>query len=234
MIANALRVDIDQYAATLRTQNALFVKTLQGTLAKSEIVSYLANIREIIIQAQDAMIFASKQARARNDVALAEWFAHKQVEEKGHDTWAVRDISQVRSDDSGTQLAFSSQVVPAIRELVANNLAVIDEDPALYLTYTLFTEYLTVIAGPEWLSILEERCHVPRAAMTVVGNHIELDKDHVEEALESIDRLVTDPKKLARMREVLKQHMTFFDEFCLQITSEAHVEPQRATNRPAA
>jgi hypothetical protein len=56
--------------------------------------------------------------------------------------------------------------------------------------------------------------------MTVVANHAELDREHVQEALDEIDELVGDPRKLPRMRAVLLESMTRFDRFCAEITEE--------------
>jgi hypothetical protein len=56
--------------------------------------------------------------------------------------------------------------------------------------------------------------------MTVIGNHIELDREHVEEALDQIDALVANPRKLPRMRQVLAQTLTYFDRFCADVTEE--------------
>ena len=110
---------------------------------------------------------------------------------------------------------------PSTRALLAFLESTIDEDPALYLAYILFAEYLVVLLGPEWLTLLEERCGIPRSSMTVIGNHVELDKEHVEEALAHIDDLVSDPRKLSRMREVLLQTIEHFERFCDEVTGPA-------------
>jgi pyrroloquinoline quinone (PQQ) biosynthesis protein C len=84
----------------------------------------------------------------------------------------------------------------------------------------LFAEYLTVLLGPPWLALLEERCGIPQSSMTVIANHAEEDRHHVEEALDEIDALVADPRKLRRMREVLLDSCGHFDRFCEEVTAE--------------
>ena len=117
------------------------------------------------------------------------------------------------------------------RHLVSRFM-MIDDDPALYLAYILFAEQLVVILGPEWLELLEARCGIPRSSMTVIGNHAELDKEHVESALEEIDDLVGDPRKLPRMRDALRRSIGFFDRFCVEVTGEEHDADR--TDREAA
>jgi len=70
--------------------------------------------------------------------------------------------------------------------------------------------------------------------MTVVGNHIELDRDHVEAALDEIDALVADPTKLPRMREVLLDSFAHFDRFCAEVTSLRDASYGSGLSRDAA
>jgi hypothetical protein len=161
---------------------------------------------------------ARDRAAASGDSALAGHYAHKLSEETGHDAWAEHDIQRVSAQ---AMAAVDRETVPAMRDLVAFIPKIIDEDPALYLSYILFVEHLVVVLGPEWLLLLEQHCGIPRSSMTVIGNHAELDREHVEEALDSIDDLVGDPTKLLRMREVLWESMAHFDRFCAEITQES-------------
>jgi pyrroloquinoline quinone (PQQ) biosynthesis protein C len=56
--------------------------------------------------------------------------------------------------------------------------------------------------------------------MTSIANHAELDVDHVEEALASIDDLVEEPAKIRPMMEVLRRSIASFDAFCLEVTRQ--------------
>jgi hypothetical protein len=142
-------------------------------------------------------------------------YEEKRVEELGHEKWADGDIANLTD---GVLSPARADVVPAVHELVRFLTETIDEDPPLYLSYILFVEYLTVLLGPEWLLLLEQRCGIPRSSMTVIGNHVEADQGHVEEALDRIDALVGEPDKLPRMREILIQSMRHFDRLCAQVT----------------
>jgi pyrroloquinoline quinone (PQQ) biosynthesis protein C len=217
MIANALRVEIERYAAHMPRTNPLFYKAQDGTLTPACMTRYLANVHFLISHTPIYLVRARDRARQLGDGPLAEHYEQKRGEEQGHDAWADRDIERM---SAASTTPAKRDVSQSIRELVAFLATTIDEDPALYLSYILFAEYLIVLLGPEWLRMLEERCGIPRSSMTVIGNHIELDREHVEEALDQIDALVANPRKLPRMRQVLAQTLTYFDRFCADVTEE--------------
>lgn len=184
-------------------------------MTSRQISRYLANVHYLITHTPIHLARARDRARAVGDDALARHFAHKMGEEIGHDKWAERDLSRVAPL---LTTPVKREVLPSMQSLVDYVAGVIDEDPTLYLAYILFTEQLMVMGGSEWLQLLEERCGIPRTSMTVVGNHVELDREHVEEALESIDDLVGDPRKLARMRRVIEETTMHFEHFCADVT----------------
>jgi hypothetical protein len=217
MIANALRVEIERYAAQMKGSNPLFLKAEDGTFTNACMVNYLTNIRHLVCHGQRYIVRAGQRAVAVGDERLAEHYEHKRREELGHEKWADRDIERV---SMVSMIPANPDVLPSAHDLVMFLGKTIDEDPALYLSYMLFAEYLIVLLGPEWLQMLEERCGIPRSSMTVIGNHIELDREHVEEALDQIDDLVGDPRKLPRMREVLLEVLAHFDRFCAEVTEE--------------
>ena len=214
MIANALRAEIDRYAARARSENPLFCRAKAGTLGPETITRYLANIHRMVGRSRHDFARARDRAKERGLVKLSEHYEHKRVEENGHDSWSANDLDKmarrVRTDGL-------HDVLPTIAALMHFIDEIIDEDPTNYLAYVLFAEYFLVVLGPEWLDLLEARCNIPRSTMTVIGNHIELDKGHVEEALDSIDDLVADARKLRRMREVLFETFRHFDQFSAEV-----------------
>lgn len=232
MIATALRAEIERYAVRMRAENPLFARAERGALGAEHLACYLANIHVLLRESELHLSAAVKRSREIGDAALVQHFIHKGGEEKGHDKWAARDIERVAASLSRRP---SREVVPALTALLAFIEATIQEDPALFLSYILFSEYLLVLMGPEWLGNLESRCGIPRTSMTAVGNHAELDREHSEEAFESIDELVADPRKLAGMRSVLLQAMKLFDHFCAEVVQRGDEARYAATVRtPAA
>jgi len=224
MIGRALGSDIERYAAEVRAKNPLFARAANGTLSVRTVGAYLANIHHLIQYTPEYLGRARDRARAAGDEALALHYDHKGREEVGHDKWAERDLERVGHIAAAP---IPRGTVPAIRSLVHYLAELIDEDPVLYLSYCLFAEYLIVILGPEWLDMLEKNCGIPTSAMTVVANHVELDKDHVEEALEAIDDLVGDPTKLPKMRDALHASFAYFEQFCRELEAK-EFEDERA------
>lgn len=223
MLADALRLQIEQYAETMKTENPLYVRAAEGTLTPEHLARYLANIEATVKQSVVHFARARDVSAARGDAVLAAHFDQRIGEEVGHDAWAARDLRRVAPKSERRPA-----VLPSLRALWEFLESTIDDDPAIYLAYILFGEYLIVLLGPTWLGLLEERCGIPRTSMTVVGNHAELDKDHVQTALEEIDDLVGDPSKLPRMRKVLTETFAHFDRFCAEVTSNEAIRDRIA------
>jgi hypothetical protein len=215
MIGNALRVEIERNADRFRATNPLLARAREGTLGAAAISRYLTNIRELLKATPPSLMRARDRARSANDEALADFYAQKLGEEIGHDEWATNDLERVSSQ---TLIVSDETVMPSIGAIIEFQCATIDEDPALYLAYTLFAEYVTVLLGPSFLEYLATRCGIPQTSMSVVAKHAITDQEHVEETLDSIDELVGDPRKLARMREILERSIQLFERFCAEVT----------------
>lgn len=210
MLADALRLQIEDYARGLRTRNPFYLRAAAGTLGREHMSRYLANVQGLIQETIVNLARARDVAASRGEEALSSHFATKVEEETGHDAWAERDVSRM----TGRAAVTRPNVLPSMRRYIAFQKAVIEEDPSLYLAYCLFAEYLVVLLGPEWLRLLDERCGIPATSLSVVANHAELDRDHVQEALDDFDELVGDPSKLPRLRQVLSEAFAHFDAFC--------------------
>lgn len=228
MIGNALRVEIERFAVDRIRKSGLFRMAEDGRVGRACIRAYLENIHYLISHTPQCLQLAVDRSREKGLPEVARFFERKLAEETGHDVWAERDIASV-SDSGAVRVP---QVTDAMRDLVSFILATIEREPVLYLSYVLFAEYFTVVIGPEWVRLLDERCGIPRGSMTVIANHIELDVDHVEHALDEIDDLVGDPALLPAMREVLRESMARFEQFCVELADayEGHDEQRRAVD----
>lgn len=213
MIGDALRTEIEAYAAR-RHRIPVFRAAKEGLLTRAMATRYIANVRYMVAMTPPYLRRARDRARAIGDEKLAAYYGKKVGEEEGHEVWAERDLEEL-TGTVARQPNFG--ITRSIRELSEYLENKIDEEPALYLAYIAFAEYITVILGPAWLELLEERCGIPRSSMTVIDNHIELDREHAEEAFACIDDFVSDPRKLAPMRQVLGQAVSYFDAFCAEI-----------------
>lgn len=219
MIAAALRVEIERYAASARTSNAMYVAAESGAMTFQHIDQYLRSVGLLTAHSVEHLTAAASKARDRGDCALADHFEKKALEECGHEVWAESDV---RSISRLSRLRSDTQVAESIHKMVAFVEETIDEDPTLYLAYILFAEYLVVLLGDDWLALLDARCGIPRTSMTFVANHADLDRDHTEEALDMIDALVGDPTKLSAMRDTVRATIRIFDSFCEEITSKGY------------
>lgn len=225
MIGNALRIDIEKYAADLSRRNVLFATTQAGTLSRDMLRRYLASIHFMLTLTPIHLAKAARRARELGAEPLARHFEQKLIEEVGHDAWAEQDLRSLEVERS----ARTADVTNAVRELAAYLEQTIEQNPAWYLAYIAFAEYLTVIKGPELLDLLETRCGIPKASMTAIDNHVELDRDHAEEGFAVVDDLVTDPRMLPAMREAMATSMRHFDAYCAEAVNggpapaESHV-----------
>jgi hypothetical protein len=213
MIADALDAELKQSAVRLRDTNPLFIGASRGTLTLAHVTRYVANVHHLIRHTPLFLGRARERAEVGGNDRLAAHYVKKWAEEVGHDVWAERDLAQL----SARAPQGDRTIVPAAHQLVAFIFGIIDEDPALYLSYLLFSEGLIALMGDEWLGLLEQRCGIPRTSMTVIGNHVELDRDHMDEALQNIDALVAEPEKLPRMRQVLRDTIAQFERFCDEV-----------------
>lgn len=215
MIATALRLEIERYAARMRVTSPLFVRAEAGTLGVDHLLRYLESVRYLVCFTPAQLSRCVELSMARGHFALAAHLSEKAGEEVGHERWAERDMAMI-----GAERAAGVTPLASIRECVAFVNAIIEEDPVLYLAYALFAEYFAVLLGPEWLQLLESRCGVPRSSMSFLGNHVEADRAHAEDAFERIDALVGDPRMLPRMRSVVLGAIAIFDNFVAEIIRE--------------
>src|SRR5512135_895666 len=100
MIAAALHVQIERYAAVARQSNPLFTKAADGTMTTSTIARYLANVLFLIRHTPLHLTLAADKARSVGNLALAGHFEHKLAEETGHDRWAEKDLLSVARQTS--------------------------------------------------------------------------------------------------------------------------------------
>lgn len=220
MIGDALRAEIAAYAVKASINNPLLTRAAGGGVTASHVARYLANVHQLVVHTPIHLRRAEAAARARGDEGLARHFREKRGEEVGHDAWAERDLARIAPRLSS---APSRDLVPAMAQLLAFIEGCIDEDPAQYLAYILFAEHTMVLLGPQLLDLLERHCGIPRTSLSIVANHVELDGEHVEEALAHIDELVADPHALPRLRAVLHGTMRLFEQFCDQVSTFEHV-----------
>jgi hypothetical protein len=220
MIGQALRIEIEAFTSH-RDDIPIFRAAARGEITLAMARSYVANMGYLVSFTPKFLKRARDRARVIGDAPLAEFFGNKIKEEAGHGVWAERDLEKLDVEQSKRDSGIIDvpHLAQAVHELTEWTAKTIDEHPALYLSYIAFAEYMTVILGPSWLKLLEERCGIPRSSMTVIDNHVELDREHAEEAFALIDDFVTDPKMLGPMRATLARAMAHFNALGAEIVA---------------
>lgn len=216
-VGNALKSEIAQYAETLARSNDLFLAANSGRLTSDQVAIYLNGILQLIRGTMGVLSRAERRATEMGNQTLAAHYRHKITEESGHDRWAEQDLAGL----TASQMTGTAHSDPerAIRKLVAYLHDVVDDDPGLFLAYILLAEYLTVLVGDDWLRAVERSCGIAPSQMSVIANHIELDKEHVPEGVHEIDALVTDPRRLTPMLEVLRMSISYYEEFWSEVAA---------------
>lgn len=209
MIGRALRMDLEQWVSRI-DENALFRTTKEGALTPDMLARYLGSLRYMLTLTPIHLRRARERALEQGDQELAAFFQEKLEEEVGHDAWADNDLRVLAE---AKQRAFASDVMPSAKAYGAYLDAAVEENPALWLAYAAFQEYITVVLGPKWIGMLVERCDIPRDAISVIDKHVELDREHAEENFAVLDDFVRDPKLLPRMREAMAACAALFDAY---------------------
>lgn len=218
MLSQELASEIESFYSDIRGNSPIFLNAEAGKLSEKEISRYLSGILYLVQHTPENLTAAKNQALARGENRLAAFFSTKLREEDGHDKWAEEDLDNIAKKFDSRVTAESSD---HIRDLVIYTKKIIAQDPYLYVPYILFVEYFTVLAAPEWLPLLEDRCGIPQSMMSVVGNHAELDKFHVESGMREIDELVQ-PAYKADFIRTLRDSMAYFKAFYDEVGSIAN------------
>lgn len=213
-VSELLRHDIDAFVVEFRRTSRLLRRTNQGELSPETLGRYLRSLHYLIRHTLIHLSLAEERARALGYTELAAHFAHKRIEEEGHDRWAEADMKRL-AELFGVSVP--DDPTPEMRVVVAANEKLIIDDPHAYLAYMLFAEYVTVAVGPEWLTSLAANCGIPSSVLTVIGKHIELDKEHVVEGCGEIDCLVcvwqADSLRQS-LQGMTERFSAFFDGLC--------------------
>jgi len=201
MFATTLQREIERHALDMRVTNPFFAQAAAGTITPQTVARYLAGLRFMLRLTPSYFSRARDLSREKGYEAAMTCFAGKLAEEQGHDLWAEQDIQHIRLR---FELGDDPEPVEAIFELSDYLWAMIERDPRLFLAYSLWAEYITVLMGGEFVSHLVERCGIPKAATSAIANHVELDREHAVAGFAALDTLVDEtllPALLTSVRD---------------------------------
>jgi len=213
-LANLLKIQVEDYYRGLRVRSPFLQRASQGTVSPYMVAIYVSNLRFLFAQTPEFLKKSIERAHQARLPELATFYQEKWREEQGHDKWAEDDLVHI-SEMFGVkgELALSCHV----KNLVKYLFETIEQDPLLFLSYIFFAEYLTILAGPELLYLLETKCGIPKRMVSAIGNHAELDKDHVDEMIREINNLVDADGYSGKFLEVVEKASSFHEAFCEEV-----------------
>lgn len=205
MLAEQIKQSIEKYTINLQQNNLLLVKAQTGQLAQGNVTTYLYNLMYIFQQTTFYLSEAARRSRELGFMNLEKFLLDKIPEELGHDNWARQDLEtfgiQAPSVDKSKLLSSTKELVKFVKDLI-------DEDPRLFLSYMVFVEYFTVLAGPQFLQDLETKCGIKKTSMTAIGNHEEADRHHSQEDFKIIDQVPYDTHFIKTLEHTLEKVFT--------------------------
>jgi hypothetical protein len=232
VVSEQVRLEIEAYSQRMLTGTPLLARARQGRITPIVVHAYLRSAHYLISHTVPHLRAARDVALAEGAVELAAFFADKEREEAGHETWAESDMRRL-AECFGELGAVAP--VPAIVNLTRLNERLIRDDPRLYIVYMVCAEYFTVLLGPAWIEALTRGCGVPATALTVVSKHVEADTVHAREGFDAIDRFVAVTLTWPRVREAVRaifENLEQFPEDLLRLCQAGSAAPEAALTEP--
>jgi hypothetical protein len=213
--ASQLKLGIEAWAHDLLRDSLLLELAKQGKLPPRAFGLYLESLRHLFQHSQQNLLAAAEAAQRIAHPELAAYFDRKAREERGHDRWAINDLSRLPA-----AVAQDLRPAQAIEELVELQRALIAQHPVYMLVYTLWAEYITVLLGDEWLDALSVSGY-GRAQVSSIAKHVDADREHAASGLAELDRLWSGQPDRTSLLGVVEQAGRIFSRFCDEICGEA-------------
>lgn len=211
-IAKRLAREIESFADRMRSSHPLLSAAQAGRVSPPTVVAYLAGVRHLLLHTPIHFDMAQRRAATLGRSDVCRYMEQKKRDEAGHAKWAENDLLEMHRV-FGLQ---EPKPCVTVSELVEYLGKLAQTEPTLYIPYVLFAEYFVVLAGPDWVEALQQRCGIPAKALTSITLHVELDRAHVSHALRELDDLIgedEDPNRLVNaLREAMSQFERFLDE----------------------
>lgn len=213
-ISNELKKMIEEFIESLKKNDNLLKLANDGKVTIDIVEEYLASVLYLISNTPVHLKLA--QEYSSHLPKLKSHFEKKIQEETGHDKWAEADLSELDKLSKLSQITPNKNIVDLVKYLEHS----IRVDVKSYLAYILFAEYFTVLAGPLWVGALVNHCNIPVSALSVVTNHMELDKEHVADGSDEIDDLLNQDNDFSELVTVVYNSQMFFKLFFNDLASK--------------
>lgn len=214
-IGNAVQETIERLTAELRERSAMLSIANAGRFSPRALGLYLESLRYLFQQSQRNLQLASEVTKLHGDPRLAEHFAHKAVEERGHDAWALTDLSQLPA--AATQRLQPLQSVVRLAELQRTLLS---RHPLFFFVYALWAEYFTVLVGDEWIAALRHSGYAP-SQLSAIRNHTIADREHAREGFDALNTLWHGEPSREELCAAIAEAAHAFERFCDEVCAEA-------------
>ncbi len=203
---------IEDYYKSEWKKNIFFCFSQEGKITIEHAKNYVQNLKFLVQQTQPNLELASAEARKHNLKPLEEYFEKKMVEEFGHDQWAENDLQTLSQHTKSNDLL--SPLSPYMIALKIQMRNFILQHPSLFLPHILFAEHFTVLATPSLIENFSTRCGLPPHAFSIITNHAELDKEHVQESLNEYDEYFSPSISDEEYESALYTSIALFDKIC--------------------
>ena len=214
-LSSQLKTSIEHWVENLRRTSQLGALTKSGKLPPRALAFYLEGLRHLWQKSPLNLQLAARKSRELGLTELEEYFELKVREEKGHDMWAVDDLSRLpHAASDGVQQSAS------IVRLVELQRALIAEHPVCFVAYVLWAEYFTMLLGDEWIAALGASGYAPDQLSGIV-KHVDADREHAPHGSTEIDRLWLGQPDRHAMLQVVERASRIFEDFCAEICNEA-------------
>jgi hypothetical protein len=206
-----LRVTIERLAEQLRRTSPMAHIARAGRFTPAALALYLESLRHLFVASQRNLGRANTLAQVLGDARLAEYFARKLAEERGHEVWASADLSQLPA--SSTERVEPARAILRLTDLQETLLA---RHPLYFVAYALWAEYFTVLVGDEWIEALGHSGYREKQLSAVV-NHVHADREHARASFAQLDELWRGEPSLEQLCAAVEEAAHEFENFCNEL-----------------
>jgi len=208
--------EIEAFYKQLKKDNPFYQRIMSGAVQVNEFAAFLRNVSFLITYTPVHLTLAERVAKQKGYPLLAQYFKDKRGEEEGHDRWGDADIVALKKHFNVPEDSIG--ITQEMKDFIKGNENLIHEDPYAYFVYVLFSEYFTVIAGPECMASVERHAKIPQNMMTIIGKHAELDKYHVHHWKDESVEVGIKPEDVERYKAALHKAMDRYGRFVASLS----------------
>ncbi|SMF68615.1 iron-containing redox enzyme family protein [Pseudobacteriovorax antillogorgiicola] len=207
----SVKREVESFLTHMKSKNPLYHALFYQPVSLETLSVFTTNLQRLVEHTPVHLKLAIETSASQNREPLQSFFRDKFLEEQGHDQWAANDLK--RQQTLGSK-ARNIPILPSMQELIDFNSETILSDPGCYLAYIFLAEYMTVLGTPDMLKSLQENSKIPPDALTILGNHAELDQNHVLNWESEIANLVDLNQYEPLFLDTIRRAASRYEQFC--------------------